>query len=83
MQPKERVLTEDETYLVAVVLFDLLDLRIHQTARRALVVAELFEHDGRTVAAERVRGLRAGQSRSDRAGLVRAVQIPRAHGDGG
>src|ERR1700730_4540455 len=48
VHPRQRKMMKNDLQLVAVFLFDLLEFRIKQAARRTLIVAVLFEHYRRT-----------------------------------
>src|SRR6266849_3280918 len=48
VHPRQGKVVKDDLHLVTILAFDFLQLRIKQAARRALIVAILFEHDRRT-----------------------------------
>ena len=48
MNPRQRKMMKNDLHLVAVLVFDLLEFRIKQAARRTLIVAVLFKDDRRT-----------------------------------
>src|SRR5229473_6693714 len=48
VHPRQGKVMKDDLHLVTILAFDFLQLRIKLAARRALIVAVLFEHDRRT-----------------------------------